>query len=170
MTRVNKIGRKLGRTLIKQGVSVLNKSVILTPTITTSVDSRLFIQSYFPKAKTIMLDGKYKIIPWEQWLKIDAEIYDITKQQYETDHMDCDDKAYITKYFTQKIFGIPQIIVHGHCYDKNGKWLFGHFWNARISGGKLYFYEPGENHWTEVKKGEKIWMKNREYRGIDYEF
>jgi len=166
----NQIGRTLGKMLIKRGMFILKKSVVLTPTITASYTARLFLQGYFPKAKIIMLDGKYRIIPWEQWLLVDEQIYDITKQPYVKEFSDCDDRAYITKYFTQKIFGIPQIIVHGHCYDKEGKWLFGHFFCARISDGKLYAYEPIGNHWTEVKKGEKIWMKNREYRCLTIEF
>jgi len=170
MTKVNQIGRKLGRTLLKTGINVLGKSILLTPTETTSTSARLFIQEYYPQAKFVFLDSKYKVIPWEQWLMIDAEIYDITKKMWEAEIWDCDDKAYTHKYWTLRIFGIPQIIVHGHCYDKNGKWLFGHFFCMRIADGNLYAYEPEGSKWTLVKKGEKVWMKDKEYRPIEFEF
>lgn len=170
MTTPNTIGKSLGRTLLKTGINVLGKSIPLTPTQISGTEARQLIQSYYSQAKVVLLDSKYKIIPWKQWLEIDAEIYDITKKMYEKEFNDCDDRAYVTKYWTQRIFFVSQIIVHGHCYDKDGKWLFGHFWNARIADDKLYYYEPIGNHWTEVKKGEKVWMKDREYRAITFEF
>jgi len=170
MSTINELGKKLNKGLIKSGMVGLSKSVEIPFTLTSSTNADLFIKNYFKTAKTVFLDAEYRIISWDKWLEIDDLIYDLTKQQYVKEFSDCDDRSYITKYFTLRIFGIPQFIVHGHCYDLNGKWLFGHFWNARISDGKLYFYEPIGNIWTEVKKGQKVIMKNREYRPLTFEF
>lgn len=167
---INEIGINLAKSLANTFINLLGKSVPLTPTETISTNARTFIEVYFPQAKFTFLDNKYKIIGWDKWQVIDKIIWDITKKQYQAEYHDCDDKAYTHKYWTERIFGVSQLIVHGHCYDLNGKWLFGHFWNAKISDGKLYFYEPGGNKWAEIKKGEKIIMKDREYRPLTFEF
>lgn len=165
---INTIGKKLGRTLIGQGMSVLAKSIKLTPEIMTSTEVRKEIEKYLD-VKLVFLDSKYKIIPWEQWREIDEEIYQITKKQYVKQYFDCDDKAYIHKYFTGRIFNIPQFVVHGHCYDKQGKWLFGHFWNMKLTPEGLYAYEPGGNKWAKVEKGKHLIMKNRIYKPLTLE-
>jgi len=151
-------------------MSVLSKSIKLNPYVLSATECRKFILKYFPKADVVLLDSKYKLISWDEWREIDKEIYQITKKRYIREYFDCDDRSYITKYFTQQIFGISQFIVHGHCYDLEGKWLFGHFWNTRIADNKLYFYEPIGDKWTEVEAGKKVIMKNREYRPITLEF
>jgi hypothetical protein len=169
MSKINQIGKQLGRTLIGQGMSVLAKSIKTTPKIMTSIEVRGEIEKYLD-VKLVFLDGKYKIIPWEQWREIDEEIYQITKKKYVSQFADCDDRAYITKYFTQQIFGISQFIAHGHCYDMQGKWLFGHFWDMKLTPEGLYAYEPIGNEWTKVEKKQQIVMKDRIYKPLTLEF
>ena len=167
---INELGRNLGKSLLKSGINILSKSIPIKTGKMTSTNARTLIERYFPNSKFVFLDGNYRTISWEDWQKIDVDIYDITKKLWEAEVWDCDDKAYSHKYWTLRIFGIPQFVVHGHTYDKNGKWLNGHFWNAKIADGKLYFYEPGGNKWIKIEKGKKVWIKKKEYRPLTFEF
>lgn len=169
MNKLNQIGQQLGKNLIKTGIEILKKSVSLNPTIISSAEIKKIINDYFPKANLVFLDSRYNLISWKEWLKIDEIIYDIVKKKYEKDTYDCDDKAYVHKYWADRIFGISQFIVHGHRYGKDGNWKDGHFWCAKVSDNKLYFLEPEGIEWAEVKKGEKIWLKEKEYRALTFE-
>ena len=139
----------------------------------TSTQAREFIEPFFPQAKFVFLDGTYKTISWDNWKDIiEWDITDLKKYKSET--FDCDDFAYSFKYSVLKTLEIPCFIVHGHCYDKESNWKFGHFWNAMIADGKLYFYEPIYDRWAEIIKGQKIFIKmaqeEMEYRPITFEF
>jgi len=82
----------------------------------------------------------------------------------------CDNKGYVHKYWTDRIFNIPQFIVHGHRYDTEGKWLDGHFWCAKISDGKLYFLEPEGNKSVKIEKGKPVFIGEKEYRPLIFEY
>ena len=145
----------------------------LKPTETTGTNARWLIQTYFPQTKIVLLDNKYKIIGWDKWKDIiDWDKSDLTK--YVSQYHDCDDFSYVFKYSIIKTLGIPCFVVHGHIYDKDGKWIVGHFWNAMIADGKLYFYEPIYDRFVEVIKGQKVFIKmateEREYRPLTFEF
>jgi len=168
MNKVNKIGQKIGHTLIKSGESIVKKSFDLSPSETKSYTTRLFIESYYPKAKHISLDGTFNVITWDKWLElIEWEMTDL--RTYIKEKFDCDDFSYVFKYNILRIFGIPCHIVHGHMY-KDNKWIGGHFWNAMVSDGKLYFYEPISDKWTQVEKGKPAFINGKEYRPLTFEF
>lgn len=170
---IKTLSKTLNRAILKSGINGLGRSEKLNPIIMQSYDVKSFIREYFsevPETKIDCLDGKYRIITEADWKNIDADIYDITKKPYETGTYDCDDRAYVQKYWAIRIYGIPQLIVHGHLYNKDGSWIGGHFWNARIIDGKLFFYEPSGNEMVEVEKGKPIWIGNREYRPLTFEF
>jgi len=167
---VNNLGKQFGRATIKAGIDILGKSVSPTYTISSSTASRLFVQNYFPSAKVTLFDKEYRITTADYWKEMDAEIYDITKKQWETDVYDCDDKAYTHKYWTLRIFGITQFTVYGTTHNLDGTFRNHHLWNARIADGELYFFEPDGCHLLKVKKGEKNIIGNREYRPISFEF
>lgn len=167
---IDEIGINLAKSLANTFINLLGKSVILDFGKTSSVEVKEFVKQFYPQANFTFLDGTYRTINWDKWCLIDRTIWDITKKQWESEVWDCDDKAYTHKYWILRIFGVPQFIVHGHCYDLNGNWKYGHFWNAKIADGKLYFYEPDGNIWAEVIKGKKVIMKNKEYRPLTFEF
>jgi len=171
----NTLARKFGQNLLKTGENLIKKSFELKPTEITGITARTFIESYYPNAKVILMDGKYKLIGWDKWQDIiESDPTDLFK--YIKDERDCDDFSYMFKYQIIRTLGIPCIVVHGHCYDEQGKWLFGHFWNCFIADGKLYFVESISDNWVEVEKGKPVWMpvgktdKKREYRPISFEF
>lgn len=167
---VNTLGKQFGRTLIKSGIDVLGKSVSPTYEMASSTSARILVQEYFPGKEVILFDTEYRITTPEFFAEMDAEIYNITKKQWETNIYDCDDKAYTHKYWTLRIFGITQFTVYGKTYNLDGTFRNHHLWNARIASGKLFYYEPDGNHLLEVKKGEKAIINGREYRCISFEF
>ena len=167
---MNNLGKQFGRATIKAGIEVLGKSISPTYDVASSTSARLLVQSYFPGKEVILFDTEYRITTPEFWAEMDAEIYDITNKQWETDVYDCDDKAYTHKYWTLRIFGITQFTVYGTTHNLDGTLRGRHLWNARIASGRLFFYEPDGNHLLEVKKGEKHIINGREYRPISFEF
>ena len=168
---INQIGKSLGRSLLKRGIDILGASVKLNPVEMASSEARGIIEGYFPSAKIVFMDNKYRTINLAEWKEIDDEIYNITKKQWEAEVWDCDDKAYTHKYWTLRIFGIPQFAIYGKVYDaNNGKLMFYHLFNGRIADGKVYIYEPESGGLLVEATKDKVQIGGRIYEPLTVEF
>jgi len=169
----NSLALKLSNILESSARSMARSAFNLSVDTITSTESREFVQSYYPKANFVFLDGTYKTISGKNWKDIiDWDKTDLLK--YVKEFYDCDDFSYTFKYSIIHKLGIPCFVVHGHIYNKNGGWIAGHFWNAMIADNKLYFYEPIYDRLVEIIKGQKVFIKmateEREYRALTFEF
>ena len=169
----NSLALKMSNILENSARTMARSAFDLSIGTITSTKSREFIQPFFPQAKFVFLDGTFKTVSWDNWKDI-IEWDKTDLLRYVKEYFDCDDFAYTFKYSILSKLGIPCFVVHGHIYDKSGKWKGGHFWNAMIAGNKLYFYEPIYDRFVEVIKGQKVFIKmateDREYRPLTFEF
>ncbi len=155
---INQIGRNFGKVLLKQGIETLSKSIDLKPKEITLSEAKEIMKEYFPEAKPVFMDNIYKVVSADEWKKIDEDIYDVTKKMWEAEVWDCDDKAYTHKYWTLRIFGIPQFAIVGDVTDLSGKFMFRHLFNGRIVDGEIYIYEPDGDLLVKAEKGQG-WVK-----------
>ncbi len=168
----SRIAKEIGIILINAGDGFIRRAFDLKPDIITNIDARKFLEKDFPKAKVILMDGKYNVVDIETWREI-IELDTTDIQKYMKDHRDCENFSYIFKYNISRILQLPCCVVHGHVYDMNNKWLFGHFWNYIITrkDGKLkgYMYEPMTDELVEYT-GKTIYLNNRKYVPLTIEY
>jgi len=68
----------------------------------------------------------------------------------------CDDKSYTHKYWTLRIFGIPQFVIVGDVYDLQGNLMFHHLFNGRIVDNEIYIFEPDGGLLEKAEKGQNF--------------
>ena len=165
---VNNLARKMGMTLCEAGRKMIRSAFDLKIKVMTGLECKAVIEKYFPKAEIILMDKKYKTIPWTDWKSI-IDMDTIKLEKYRKEYMDCDDFSYMFKYYNIRTFQTPCSMVYGNGYDLNGKWLFRHFWIAMITSDKeLYFYEPINGQFVKYEGGNII-LNNRIYYPITFE-
>ena len=168
---INTIGRSFGKALLTRGIEILNSSVPLNPKEITSAKAKAIMKEYFPTAEHVFMDNKYLTISADEWKKIDEDIYDITKKMWKEDVWDCDDKAYTHKYWTLRIFGIPQFVIVGDVFDLQGNFMFHHLFNGRIVNNEIYIFEPDGGLLVKAIKGQNyVIFGGRKYLPKTIEF
>ena len=156
MTTINKIGRGFGKALLTRGMEILKSSVPLNPKEITSAKARAIMKEYFPTAEYVFMDSKYKVVSADEWKILDEDIREVTKKMWEAEFYDCDEKAYVHKYWTLRIFGIPQFAIVGDVYDLQGQFMFHHLFNGRIVDNEIYIFEPDGGLLEKAEKGQNF--------------
>lgn len=173
MNQINEIGKQLGMSLMKTGSDILRASLKLTPTEVPAWKIENFLKLETKNANITLSDGKYKLIPFDQWLKI-FKILEHFKEKYIVNYHDCDNLAYWFSAETARLFHINSGgVIHGHCYNKDGSWAFGHFWNIPVVklpvGFKIYFYDLMTGLYIPYEKGQNI-MGKWKYEELTFRF
>jgi len=171
-TKVNKIARKMGITLLGTGITMLKSAFNLTPKQLTYNDMLVFMKEETAGQKLnyiSLADTYYYVIPWKQFKEIIDTLLNWLKSiPYIKDKMDCDDFAYLFSTLISVIFGLnSQGVVHGRVN-------IGHFWNAIVAEKdgqlKLFYYDVKRGTYMEHEKGRPVIMKGWSYLPDSYRF
>lgn len=177
-----KMYRKLGTTLLEQGIKMLRNAFKIVEKEVGYDDFLITLKVKCPNKTYSLLDGKYYLIPLEQWIDIlNLELLDY--KTWVLDHFDCDDFSRSFASYIYQIFEINSIgTAYGRVYNKDtNKLIAYHYWNVFLTKEadneiKLYFFEPGskttttQTRYIEYNGTGDIIMGNWKYEPISLVF
>lgn len=160
--QVNLIARKFANILLEAGYKMMKSAFRLEPKEIEGSAFYYFLLSKTSGVNHILLDGKYYLIPFSQWLDI-INVDWINLRPWITEVFDCDDHAFAFSSHISEMFDInSKGAVYGRVLNKDtGKEVGWHYWNAIVSKEQdgslhLYYYEPGTDQYAEDKGGKII--------------
>lgn len=160
--QIRQIFRKLGITLINEGRTFCRKAYDFNPTMVYAGPLTTVIQEVLSPAMSVSTsDLKYYLTSWDfwQWLK-DLDLIDRLKYYYDT--FDCDNFAFAFAAEATSCFRLNSCgVAYGAIYSvRTGELIGRHAFNIIITqetdGKHAYCYEPMNDQWAEIKKGQNI--------------
>lgn len=169
--QVNQIAKKLGRTLIDNGIKILKSAFnFSTENIgRTELLNFLISQGLADKNQISLSDEKYYYTDVET-IKAIIEQEWISEKQYMSDYFDCDNYAFNFSSYMSYVFDLNTAgVCYGPIYNKDTRALIGyHAFNLiAVSENKqlsLYLYEPMKEKYVRWNKNGDNIIDNWNYK------